>query len=116
MRLLARVFFKAEWFASGDGVARDAGTPMTLDMGDDEIVAGKMIDPGRARGIVHRIGHVPHESDVLAQIVLLPDGEGASAEAVRDTEGCRGKDDAVESRRDSGAESLCAIPDAGAKT
>jgi len=52
-----------------------------FDVGDDEVVAGEVIDAWWAFGVVHGVGHIAHEGDGFAEIDLLADGEGAAEDA-----------------------------------
>ena len=70
------VFPEAEGFATGDVVAGERRTPVFLDVRDDEIVSGEVIDPGGALWIVHGIGHEQNQGDVLALLNHLPNPEG----------------------------------------
>ena len=51
---------------------------MLFDVGHDEISSGEMIDAGRSFGIVHRVGHIPQQGDVLAQFHQLANAEGTT--------------------------------------
>ena len=49
--------------------------PVLLDVLDHQVRAGEMAHARRAFGVVHRVGQVAHQRDVLAQVHHLPDGE-----------------------------------------
>ena len=54
---------------------------MFFDVGDDEVVAGEVVDAGWAFRVVHGVGHVAHEGDGFAEVDLLADGEGTAEDA-----------------------------------
>jgi len=45
-------------------------------MPDDQIGAGEMIDAGRTPGVVHGVGHVAHQGDVLSEFHHLTNRKG----------------------------------------
>src|SRR5688572_13341523 len=65
------VLLESERRFSRDVRALERRAPMFLDVFDDEIIAGEMIHAGRALWIVHRVCHITHQDDVLAEIHLL---------------------------------------------
>lgn len=51
---------------------------MLLDVGDDEVGASEVIDSGWARGVVHGVGEVADQGDVLSEFHHLANAEGPS--------------------------------------
>ena len=73
--LRADVGGEAERLPAQDLVARDGRAPVFLDMPGDQVVAGEMVHPRLAPRVVHAVGHVPHQDDVLPLANHLPDRE-----------------------------------------
>ena len=72
---------EAEGFAANDLVTGDGGAPVFFDVPGDEIVAGEMIDVRSFSGVVHAVGEIAYQDDVLAEADQLADGEGAAQDA-----------------------------------
>lgn len=72
---------EAEGLAAEEGVARDGGAPVLLDVFHDEFRAAEVVDVGGGVGVVHGVSEITHEEDVLALVHHLPDGEGATEDA-----------------------------------
>ena len=49
---------------------------MLLDVLDDEVRSGKMIDARRSLWVVHCICHVTHQSDIFSELHHLPNPKG----------------------------------------
>ena len=61
--------------------AGDRRAPEPFDMLEDKIVTGEVIDEGFGSRVVHRVGHVAHQHDVLPLINHLANAEGPTEHA-----------------------------------
>ena len=77
----ALVVLEAKGASAEKAVAGDRRADELLDMLHDEVGAGEVADEGRHGRVVHRVGHVAHEDDVLAVAGHLAQAEGASEDA-----------------------------------
>ena len=75
------VALEPERFAAQEIHAGDAGTPVLLDVFHDQLRAAKVRHVGTHPMVVHRVGQVPNQQDVLSLGDHLPDGEGAAEHA-----------------------------------
>ena len=75
------VILKPERFASQEIRAGDGGTPVFFNMFNDQIVTGEVADIRLHFRVVHRIGHIAHQSDVHPLIDHLPDRKWPTEDA-----------------------------------
>lgn len=68
---------KNERLRSSDVLAQERRAPELLDVFNDQVSAGEMIDTRRAVVIIHRVRQIADQGDVLAKIDHLPDCERA---------------------------------------
>ncbi len=74
-RLFPPIILEAERRPACDVAAQKARTPVLLDVFHDEVGPLEVIDARGTLRVVHRVGHVAHQDDVLAELVHLPDAE-----------------------------------------
>src|SRR4029077_299964 len=69
------IVLEVEWLAADQLVAGDGRADKLFDVFDDEVGAGEMTDVRPALGVVHGVGQVAHEDDMLAVAGHLPEAE-----------------------------------------
>lgn len=75
------ILFEFEGDASGDVRAGGGGAPALFHVLDDKVGAGEVIDVGRFFGVVHGVGEIPNQYDLLPLLHELSDAEGATENA-----------------------------------
>src|ERR1041385_4841099 len=78
---LIGIGLESERLAADDLVARDRRGHELLDVLDDQLGALVVIDVGPILRVVHRVGHVAHEDDVLAVLGQLTQAERSAEDA-----------------------------------
>ena len=79
--MLSLIAGKTKRLAVQNVGARDGWAPVTFDMLEDQIVPRVVIHVRRVARVVHRVGHVSHQHDVLALIDHLANAERTAKHA-----------------------------------
>src|SRR5687767_6484501 len=72
---ISRIVLKSERRLACNVAAGEGGTPIFLHVRDHKVGAFKVTDAGRTFGVVHRVGHIANQRDVLAELDHLADRE-----------------------------------------
>ena len=79
--LFARIILEPERGLAADGRTGNGGAPKFLDVFHDEVRALEVTDKRPLFRVVHRVGHVAHEDDILADVDHLPDADRPAKDA-----------------------------------